>query len=145
MPDILHRFTIDAPRGQVHELVATSEGVERWWTGHPNTGDGSAIGVCFSDGPPAAMLDVVENTPERIVWRVSDGPGDWVGTTVEFALADRPDGGTTLLFTHGGWREANEFMHGCSTNWGAYLASLKAGAEREEFAAYPHGEMSRWN
>jgi hypothetical protein len=51
MRDILHRFTIDAPRGQVHELVATSEGVERWWTGHPNTGDGSAIGVCFSDGP----------------------------------------------------------------------------------------------
>ncbi len=37
-----------------------------------------------------------------------------------------------------------KFMHGCSTNWGAYLASLKTGAERGAFAAFPAGEMSRW-
>jgi hypothetical protein len=36
-------------------------------------------------------------------------------------------------------------MHGCSTNWGAYLTSLKSGAERGKFAAYPAGEMSRWS
>jgi uncharacterized protein YndB with AHSA1/START domain len=29
MPDILHRFTIDAPPEQVHELIATPEGLER--------------------------------------------------------------------------------------------------------------------
>ena len=34
---------------------------------------------------------------------------------------------------------------GCSTNWGAYLTSLKSGAERGQFAAYPAGEMSRWS
>jgi hypothetical protein len=47
--------------------------------------------------------------------------------------------------SHADWREANEFMHGCSTNWGAYLTSLKPGAEHGEFAAYPAGEMSRWS
>jgi hypothetical protein len=31
-----------------------------------------------------------------------------------------------------------------ATNWGAYLASLKTGAERGAFAAFPAGEMSRW-
>ncbi len=36
-------------------------------------------------------------------------------------------------------------MSGCSTNWGAYLTSLKHGAERGAFAAYPAGEISRWN
>jgi hypothetical protein len=86
---------------------------------------------------------VIEDTPERIVWRV-DGTADWVDTTVTFALQTRAEGGTTLLFTHRDWREANEFMHGCSTNWGAYLASLKTGAERGAFAAFPAGEMSRW-
>jgi Activator of Hsp90 ATPase homolog 1-like protein len=89
-------------------------------------------------------MHVDEETPEQVVWRVVGGPGDWIGTTITFALQSRPDNGTTLLFTHAGWREANEFMHGCSTNWGAYLASLKSGAERGEFAAYPAGEMSRW-
>ncbi|MGH2913482.1 MAG: SRPBCC family protein [Solirubrobacteraceae bacterium] len=144
MPDILHRFTIDAPHERVHELIATREGVERWWTAHPNLGDETRLQVFFGGGDPAAVMDV-EQTPERIVWRVVDGPADWVGTTITFELQRRTDDGTTLLFTHGEWREANEFMHGCSSNWGAYLTSLKSGAERGQFAAYPAGEMSRWS
>jgi len=145
MPDILHRFTIDAPRERVHDLIATKEGVESWWTGHPNGGDETTLQIFFSGDKPAAVFDVVEATPEQIIWRVTDGPSDWAGTTITFALQERPDGGTTLLFTHSEWREANEFMHGCSTNWGSYLTSLKAGAEHGEFAAYPAGEMSRWS
>jgi uncharacterized protein YndB with AHSA1/START domain len=145
MPDILHRFTIDAPRERVHSLIVTAEGVERWWTGHRNAGNGTTLRVYFRDGDPAAVFDIVENTPERITWRVVEGPSDWIGTTVTFALEERSDNGTTLLFTHAGWRDANEFMSGCSTNWGAYLASLKSGAEVGEFAAYPAGEMSRWS
>lgn len=145
MPDILHRFTIDAPRERVHDLIATKEGVERWWTGHPNSADGPTLRVFFRDGDPAAVFDIAEDTPERIVWRVADGPSDWIGTTITFALERRPDDGTTLLFTHADWREANAFMGGCSTNWGAYLTSLKSGAESGEFAAYPAGEMSRWS
>ena len=145
MPDILHRFTIDAPPSRVHELIATHEGVERWWTGHPCTGDDTTLGVCFSSDRPAATMRIVEAAPERIVWKVEDGPRDWIGTTITFAIDPRPDGGTTLRFTHSGWREANEMMYGCSTNWGAYLTSLKSGAERDEFAAYPAGEMSRWD
>jgi hypothetical protein len=35
-------------------------------------------------------------------------------------------------------------MSGCSTNWGAYLTSLKTGSEGLEFRPYPHGEISRW-
>jgi uncharacterized protein YndB with AHSA1/START domain len=144
MPDILHRFTIDAPRERVHELIATADGVERWWTGHPNRRDGERLSVSFRDGDPAAVFDVVEEGPGRIAWRVAGGPSDWIGTTVAFALDERDDGGTTLLFTHSGWVEGNEFMAGCSTNWGAYLASLKKGAEGDGFAPFPAGELSRW-
>ena len=145
MPDILHRFTIDAAREHVHDLIATKEGVERWWTAHPNTGDDTTLRISFGSRDPAAVMQIVEDAPERIVWRVLDGPADWIDTTITFALVRRPDNGTTLLFTHAGWRESNEFMHGCSTNWGAYLTSLKSGAEHGEFAAYPAGEMSRWS
>ena len=145
MPDILHRFTIDAPPERVHDLIATKEGIQRWWTGYPNTQDDATLQIFFGGGDPAAVMHVVEDTPEQIVWRVVDGPGDWVDTTITFALQRRPDDGTTLLFTHGDWRKTDEFMHGCSTNWGAYLTSLKWGAERGGFAAYPAGELSRWS
>ncbi len=148
MPDILHRISIDAPAKDVHDLIATTGGVARWWTGRPVEGD-SAVGgrfaVFFGDGDtPAAVMEVRSDTPGEVVWRVVDGPDSWVGTEITFALRPFGDDGTTLLFTHAGWAQASEFMSGCSTNWGAYLTSLKTGAESGRFAAFPLGEVSRW-
>jgi uncharacterized protein YndB with AHSA1/START domain len=52
MPDILHRFTVDAPRERVHDLIATKEGVERWWNAHPNTRDDATLRVFFEGEEP---------------------------------------------------------------------------------------------
>lgn len=149
MPKILHRLSIEAPPERVHQLAATKEGIEQWWTGHPVAGDdaiGGQLSVYFRDpGNPAATFEVVQRGPERVIWRCVAGPRDWVDTRVIYALKPRDGGGTTLLFTHEGWRQENEFMHGCSTNWAAYLMSLKAGAEGEGFKAFPGGEISRWD
>ena len=148
MPDILHRISIDAPTERVHELIATTDGIARWWTGRPldgYTAIGSRFGVYFANAEkPAAVMEVVADTPDEITWRVEQGPDAWLDTLITFALRPHGDDGTTPLFTHTGWREATEFMSGCTTNWGAYLTSLKAGAESGEFAAYPNGEISRW-
>jgi uncharacterized protein YndB with AHSA1/START domain len=149
MPDILHRISIDAPIEGVHELIATTDGIARWWTGRPLDGSaeiGGHFGVYFADADkPAAVMQVVDDTPDQITWRVKEGPDSWIDTLITFALRPHGDDGTTLLFTQAGWREASEFMSGCSTNWGSYLTSLKAGAESGRFAAYPHGEISRWS
>jgi uncharacterized protein YndB with AHSA1/START domain len=149
MPNILHRLTIDAPPERVHHLAATREGIGRWWTGHPVAGDdeiGGRFEVYFRDpATPAAAFEVVERGPGQIVWRCVDGPHDWIDTRITYALKPRDDGGTTLLFTHEGWQQENEFMNGCSTNWAAYLMSLKSGAEGHGFNAYPRGEISRWD
>src|SRR5690348_16553356 len=99
MPDILHRFTIDAPPEQVHELIATAEGVERWWNAHPNVREDLKLQIFFGSKDPAAVMQIVEDSPEQVVWRVVDGPADWVNTTITFSLSRREDGGTTLLFT----------------------------------------------
>jgi uncharacterized protein YndB with AHSA1/START domain len=148
MPDILHRISIDATQESVHDLIATTDGIARWWTGRPLSGDstvGSRFGVYFGDAEnPAAAMDVVSDTPDEIAWRVVEGPDEWVGTLITFALRGAGNGGTTLLFNHSGWRAASEFMSGCSTNWGSYLTSLKTGAEGHPFGAYPAGEISRW-
>jgi len=149
MPNILHRISIDAPPERVHELAATKAGIEQWWTGRAVAGDdaiGGHLSVYFSDaGKPAATFEVVERSHEQIVWRCVDGPRDWIETRITYALRPRDDGGTTLLFSHQGWQQENEFMNGCSTNWAAYLMSLKAGAEHDGFNAYPGGEISRWD
>jgi len=148
MPDILHRISIDAPRERVHDLVATTDGIALWWTNRPLTGDGtvgSHLGVYFDDvEKAAAVMEVVSDTPDEVVWRVVEGPDEWVDTLITFALRATSSGGTTLLFSHAGWRVASEFMSGCSTNWGAYLTSLKRGVEGNGFSAYPASEISRW-
>ena len=149
MPSILHRLTIDAPPAEVHQLTATKEGIRQWWTGSPVTGDdelGGRLSVYFGDhADPAATFEVIERGPGQVVWRCIDGPQDWIDTRITYALKPRDDGGTTLLFSHEGWQKENEFMSGCSTNWAAYLTSLKSGAEGQGFNAYPAGELSRWD
>ena len=148
MPDILHRISIDAPADRVHELIASPDGIARWWTGHAvdgETGVGNRFAVRFGAADrPAAVMQVVVDTPDEVTWRVVEGPGEWIDTVVRFTLRPGLDGGMTLLFSHADWHEASEFMSGCSTNWGAYLTSLKTGTERGEFAPYPAGEISRW-
>jgi len=149
MANILHRLSIDAPLKRVHDLIATKEGVERWWTGCPVTGDdavGGRMSVYFGNHErAAAVFEVAERTQQRIVWRCVDGPADWLETRITYELKPRHDGGTTMLFSHEGWVKETEFMNGCSTNWASYLMSLKAGAEADAFAPYPHGEISRWD
>jgi uncharacterized protein YndB with AHSA1/START domain len=148
MPDIAHRISIAAPPADVHELVATTKGIAAWWTGRTVEGDtaiGSRFAVYFGDAAePAAAFEVESDTMEQIVWRCVAGPDDWRDTLISFEFKPAPDGGTTLLFGHTGWRQATEFMAGCSTNWGAYLTSLKSGVEGDGFGAYPAGEISRW-
>ena len=90
-------------------------------------------------------MQVLTDTPDDVVWRVTEGPDSWIDTRITFTLRANGQGGTTLLFTHADWQQASEFMSGCSTNWGAYLTSLKTGAESGQFAPYPHGEISRWS
>lgn len=147
MSSILHRLTIDAAPTHVHDLVATKEGIEQWWTGQPVDGDdhvGGQIAISFGDRT-AATFEIVERTPETVVWRCVGGPHDWIDTRITFTFEPRPDGGTTLRFNHESWQEETDLMCGCSTNWAAYLMSLKASAEGKGFSPFRGGEISRWD
>ena len=149
MPDILHRISIDASTERVHELITTTDGISRWWTGRPLEGNAESDGcfrLYFGDAEePTAVMQVVTQIPEEITWRVDEGPEPWVGTRITKALRPKGDTPPTQQLKHTGWRGGSEFMSGCSTNWGAYLTGLKSGVETGQFGAYPHGEISRWS
>jgi len=125
MANILHRFSIDAPPERVQELVATPAEIERWWTGHTVAADAGTLRFSFGGPDAAAAVEVIE---ENITFTI------------------RPTGiGTTLLFSHAGWREAGEFMANCSSEWASYLIGLEAGAEGGSFRPYPAGQVSHWS
>lgn len=148
MADILHRISIDAAPERVHELITSPDGIERWWTGHTVGGEGGGgrkLEFFFGGSDPAAVAEVTEDGPDRIVWHFIDGPPDWLDTDVTFTVRPTEEGNTTLLFSHARWRDPNEFMANCSSEWAAYLIGLKAGLEGGSFTPFPAGQVSRWS
>lgn len=129
MVDILHTVGITAPQDAVFRALTTREGLSRWWT-EETTGDGEAGGYLefrFEGAPPPAGFDmrVLEAKPDRVLWEVVGGPGEWIGTTISWDLRTEGDF-TIVIFKHAGWREPVEFMHHCSTKWATFLLSLKS-------------------
>ena len=126
---IRHRLGIAADPADVYDRLATNDGLRRWWT--QDVRGISAVGdtLSFHFGGPdrSCAMEVRELVPdERVVWRCTAGPEEWVDTEFTFALSqDGADGETVLLFTNDGWREPVEFMHHCTTKWGTFLMSLK--------------------
>ena len=149
MVDILHRVGVEkATPERVYEALTTVDRLAGWWTADTK-GSGSEVGdvLAFRFPPVGGFdLEVVElRPPERVLWRVVDGPPEWVGTTVDWQL--RQDGDWTIvLFTHAGWKEPVEFMHHCSTKWGSFLLSLKSLVETGQGAPAPRDvQIGDWH
>ena len=153
MVDILHRVgaqsttTHMVTTQKVYDALTTTEGLAGWWT-EDTKGSGDVVGGVLAFRFPVGGFDmeVVELRPnERVVWRVVDGPEEWVGTTIEWDLHHDGDY-TIVLFAHRGWKEPVEFMHHCSTKWGSFLMSLKSLLETGEGAPAPRDvQISDWH
>jgi uncharacterized protein YndB with AHSA1/START domain len=140
MTEIKHRVEVAAPKERIFQALSTREGLE-WWT--PTIeGDASAGGtLAFFFGRPeaSAVMEVAAAAPDRVAWRCVGGPEEWVGTSLTFDLKSS-EKGTTLLFTHAGWREPTEFTAHCSTKWAYHLLGLKAAMEGGSATPYPQGQ-----
>ena len=131
MKDIIHRIGIQAPAADVYAALATIRGLAGWWT-EETTGEARVGGVVkfvfhLENGELLGGfdMDVQEQSPgDKVRWQVKDGPPEWIGTRIEFALS-RQDDCTVVLFSHRGWREEVEFMAHCSTKWATFLVSLR--------------------
>lgn len=151
MADILHRVGIKATTDQVYQALATPEGVAGWWT-RDSRGDtevGGNLSFRFSaEGVEIGgfQMEILELDPSRRVrWRVLEGPGEWIGTTLDFDLKQEGDY-AIVLFKHEGWKEPVEFMHHCSTKWAIFLMSLKSLVETGKGAPSPGDvKIDNWN
>jgi len=147
MHDIRHRFGTTAAPADVFAAVATGDGLRSWWTTDVRGDDspGGSLGFYFGGPEPAAVMEVVELvTGERVVWRCTAGPDEWVDTTFTFEVSAE-DAETVLVFTNAGWREPIPFLHHCSTKWAYFLLGLKATLEGAPSVAFPgDAAISAW-
>lgn len=151
MVDIVHRVGVKAPLDEVYRSLATREGVAGWWA-TDTRGDGKAGGmlktVFTSEGKEIGSFDlkVLELAPgKRVLWQVTAGPAEWVGTRISFDLKQEGDF-SIVLFKHQGWKEPGEFMYHCSTKWAVFLMSLKSLAETGKGAPSPDDvQISNWH
>lgn len=147
MVDILHRVGIKSPSPDgVYAALTTVDGLAGWWA--DKTQGQSEVGGVLEFRFDAGGFDmkVLELQPAaRVLWQVTDGPEEWVGTTVSWDL--KQDGDYTIvLFKHQGWREPVEFMHHCSTKWALFLMSLKSLVETGRGAPDPRDvKIDNWN
>ncbi|MDQ4501061.1 SRPBCC domain-containing protein [Sinomonas sp. ASV322] len=148
MVDILHRIGVKTPTPEkVYGALTTVDGLAGWWTDN-TSGSTELGGVLEFRFPPVGGFDmeVIElERSRRVLWRVVDGPQEWVGTTITWDL--RQDGNyTVVLFKHAGWKEPVEFMHHCSTKWATFLMSLKSLVETGEGSPAPRDvQISDWH
>jgi hypothetical protein len=127
MPDILHKIGIrSSSQKDVYKALTTLEGLSAWWT-TTTYGEANEVGgvIQFRFNAGGFDMDVVDLEGDSyVLWRVVDGPEEWVGTMIHFDIRQEADW-TIVLFNHQGWREPGEFMHHCSTKWAVFLLSLK--------------------
>ncbi|MEQ1683963.1 MAG: SRPBCC domain-containing protein [Burkholderiaceae bacterium] len=151
MVEILHRVGIKSPREAVYQALATREGLAAWWT--EDTQGESRVGELLkfrfsSAGVEVGGFDirVVELQPgQQVLWQVLDGPAEWVGTRIHWALKQEGEY-CIVLFKHQGWKEPVEFMHHCSTKWAIFLMSLKSLVETGRGAPSPNDvKIDNWN
>lgn len=152
MADIIHRIGITAPASRVFSALTSIAGLAEWWT-EETTGRAEPGGfIVFVFRTPTGeekgrmVMEVLEQrAAERVHWRCTDGPADWIGTEITFDLSVQ-DGKTILLFGHRNWREATESTAHCSMKWATFLLSLRAYVETGAGLPSPRDlKIDNWN
>ena len=152
MVDINHRIGIRGKVSEVYDALATIKGVAGWWTretsGNSEPGGNIKFRFLTSEGKEIGYMDceVIALEPgKKVHWRFTAGPGEWIGTDVEFNLA-QVDDYTIVQFAHKNWRELSEFTGHCSTKWAVFLLSLKEYVETGKGKPSPDDiKIDNWN
>jgi uncharacterized protein YndB with AHSA1/START domain len=129
MADIFHCLRMSASPDDVLRAVTEDELLRPWWAAE----DAGPSPAPSSRTPRFAVrcLSIAESAGPGVAWRCVDGPPEWIGTDIVFALAQ--EGRETVVrFAHRNWRETNDAFARCTTKWGRILMALKSRVETPE-------------
>ena len=119
MADIFHCLRMSASPDDVLRAVTEDELLRPWWAASER------------DRLAVRCLTIADGDGLGIAWRCVDGPAEWIGTDIVFALAE--EGRETVVrFAHKNWRETNDAFARCTTKWARILMALKSRVETPE-------------
>ena len=127
MSDILHSIPIAAPPETVFPLVATAQGLARWWAEDVSESDGAVELGFFKRQTSYRFRPQGHQAPRHAEWLCETGQ-EWSGTRLVFDL-EPSAAGTLLRFTHADWRAATPYFTSCNTVWGELMFRLRSEAE----------------
>src|ERR1043166_8266481 len=126
MAEINHLFHINAPRKKVYDALSSVKGLSGWWTADTSgkSEPGGILEFRFGEHFLNRMKvrELIED--KSVTWDCIESAPDWIGTKLTFHLDDN-DGKTRVRFSHGNWKESNDFMAQCNFSWGRYMESLR--------------------
>lgn len=138
MPDILHRFQVNAPASRVFAMFADPKLLSEWWTlDAEGTADSGEIWR-FGFGPDDQWQGLLAACdPDRwIEWEITAADADWTGTRVGARFAARDADRTIVDFYSSGWRHANDHFRTSSCCWANYLRVMRRFVEHGERVPY---------
>jgi len=133
METIRHQITIEAPAKEIYALIATKTGIQKWLREEDSwkiTGEeqlGGVLDFYFGESHHAMKVAALEPY-KKVSWKCTDGPPEWLGTSVNFAIEARGDE-CTLDFEHAGWAAHTPFFDQCDHAWDGYVSDIKEQAE----------------
>ena len=120
------RFDTSSTPGEMMKWLTTTEGIAGWWSDTVE-GSASSVGDGFHVSFPTTdvVFDlVIAEIDERVVqWDVPESPPWWKGTSIRFEAED-VDGGSSLLFTHGGFEPDDPIIAVITPAWVGFLNNL---------------------
>ena len=128
MPAIVKELTIVATPESVFKALTHSDEIALWWTNDLTAKPevGSLAEFRFRQGAAVLQFEVAElDQDEKVHWVSRQVPPQWAGTTVTWQLTPVQNG-TTLVFTHDGFAQADEAYERVRGNWEYFLDSLKS-------------------
>jgi uncharacterized protein YndB with AHSA1/START domain len=137
MPDIFHSFTINAPLKNVFEGIATTKGLDNWWSktseGKPGIDETYKLYFGLSYNWSGIVSKYVADEEFELI--ITDAHVDWIDTKVGFLLNNKNDI-TEVQFYHTGWPQNNEHYRISCYCWAMYLRILKRYLEYGEQVPY---------
>ena len=131
MPDILHRFHIEASPEKVFDAFCLPEGLNSWWTLRSSGNPEEKNSYNFFFSPEYDWhAEVIHVNPKReLTWRMTGAMEDWMNTEIGFRLTPE-NSGTAVLFFHNGWKEPSDHFAITNFCWGQLLNGLKLYVEK---------------
>jgi len=129
MAGIKHSIQMGAAPQVVHPLVASANGLSRWWASDV-TEDKTTGNIdldFFNRARVYGLHPVVIDALRQAHWLCQSGK-EWYGTLLLFDLAEQK-GQTLLRFTHAHWQAETDYFVACTPTWGELMLRIKATPE----------------